>query len=68
MGKLKYIDRRPEFFPAGSLEFYHGGLVLTGGEEIKVTDDEKRILLKRKNGKNACYEIIRERAVKEDQE
>jgi len=61
MHKLKYVDVRPLYFPKGALKFYPGGRVLPDKEnEIKVTDDEKRMLLKRKNGKLNCFEEVRE--------
>lgn len=67
MAKLRYIDMRPMYFPKGALKFYPGGVVLPDKvNEIKVTDDEKRMLLKRKNGKLDCFEEIRERKQAEE--
>ena len=67
MAKLRYVDTRPMYYPKGALEFYPGGLILPGKEnEIQVTDDEKRMLMKRKNGKLVCFEEIRERKQREE--
>ena len=69
MAKLRYVDTRPMYFPKGALKFYPGGVVLPDkSNEIKVTDDEKRMLMKRKNGKLDCFEEIRERAPKQQVE
>ena len=67
MAKLRYVDTRPMYFPRDALKFYPGGVVLPDKvNEIKVTDDEKRMLLKRKNGKLDCFEEIRERKQAEE--
>ena len=69
MAKLRYVDARPMYFPKGALKFYPGGLVLPDKvNEIIVTDDEKRMLMKRKNGTLSCFEEMRERAPKQQAE
>jgi hypothetical protein len=59
---LKYIDHRQITIPY--LTYYPGGLTLPSGDnKIKVTESEKRSLLKKKNGNKDCFEIIRSKEV-----
>lgn len=62
--KVKYIDRRPIYFPR--LHFYPGGLTLPNdNNEIKVTEKEWKTLKLQKNGNNFCYQEIKPKKVKE---
>ena len=56
--KVKYVDRRPIYFPR--LQFYPGGLTLPNGDnEIKVTDKEWKFMKLEKNGNDFCYQEIK---------
>jgi len=58
MHKLKYVDYREFSFPF--LKHYRGGLLLPSGDNIiKVTDDEKRHLMKFKNGSRPVFEEVK---------
>ncbi|MCP4648908.1 MAG: hypothetical protein GY853_02340 [PVC group bacterium] len=60
MHQLKYIDHRHINIPR--LKLMRGGVGLPSGDNlIKVTESEKRHLLKMKNGNNPCFEEVRER-------
>jgi topoisomerase IA-like protein len=64
--KIKYIDSRPLTIPY--LEFHKLGVDLPSGDNIlKVNESEARHLLKTKNGENPCFELIKEKKVKEDE-
>lgn len=60
MKKLKYIDHRPMSI---SLKLYGGRFISLPNknfETINVTDDEARVLLKRKNGEKPTFELVNE--------
>ena len=57
MYKLKYIDYKKLSLPF--LEFYRHGVALPSGDNIiKVTENEKRRLMKMKNGHNPVWEEV----------
>lgn len=65
--KIKYIDKRPIYFPR--LFYYPGGLTLpSGNNEIKVTDKEWKFLKLEKNGNKFCYQEIKNKPVKKESE
>jgi hypothetical protein len=54
MGNLKYIDKKYIFIPY--LKAFPDGVALPNENNIiKVTDSEKKNLLKQKNGNNPCW-------------
>lgn len=57
MAQLKYIDNRPIYFP--KLTKYPNGLIPALGQVIEVTENEKIKLLKQKNGKQPCWQEVR---------
>lgn len=69
MKQLRYIDKRPINM---NLKLYGGkfiGLPMkTGDNVINVTDDEFRILLKRRNGTKPVFEPVQARQSRRSQE
>ena len=58
MQQIKYIDHRKISIP--QLKFHKGGLTLPHGDNIvKVTDSEKRSLMKQHNGQKPCWEEVK---------
>jgi hypothetical protein len=56
--KIKYLDKRPIYFPR--LANYPGGLALPNdNNEIQVTEKEWKHLKQEKNGNKFCYEEIK---------
>ena len=54
---IKYIDYRPLFFP--SLKYYRNGIRIENGTEFKVDEKELPYFLRQKNGKNNCFEEVK---------
>ena len=56
MVELEYIDFRKIWFPPNALKYYSAGFDLPNKSNmVKVTNEEKKQLLKRKNGKSFCF-------------
>ena len=67
MVKLKYIDptKRPMMFL--KMTYYPNGVKLPNDKnELKVTDEEKRSLLKKKNGIHLCFEEVKKEKKKDE--
>ena len=56
--KLKYIDNKSRTWVEGQLQYYLKGVTPHRGDEIKVTENEAKALLKMKNGENPVFEKI----------
>lgn len=63
--KIRYIDPRPLMIP--HLKHYKGGRALPFGDNIiEVTEVEARGLMRSRNGKNKCWEIVETKKASKD--
>jgi hypothetical protein len=65
--KIRYIDPRPYYIPR--LKYHKGGVALPYGDNIiEVTEIEGRGLMKMKNGKNPCWEVVENKKASKEKE